>query len=68
MIFNFMYINENLLNLRGKMEKIKHLQIHLYLGNEKPQSAENEIIWLLVQYYTIHTVIDKLFEFHFHDY
>ena len=41
------------------MEKIKqiHLQMHLYLGNQKPQSAENGIKWSLVQYYTIRTVI-----------
>ena len=54
-----------------KMEKkIKqiHLQIHVYLSNQKPQCAENGIKWLLGQYYTIHTVIDKLFEFHFHEY
>ena len=52
------------------MEKIKqiHLRIHLYLGNQKPKSAVNGIKWLLGQYYTIHTVIDKLFEFHFHVY
>ena len=55
---------------RKKMNKIKqiHLQIHLYLSNQKPQCAENRIKWLLGQYYTIHTVIDKLFEFHFHEY
>ena len=52
------------------MEKIKqiHLQIHLYLGNQKPKSAVNGIKWLLGQCYTIHTVTDKLFEFHFHVY
>ena len=52
------------------MKKIKHihLQIHLYLGYQKPQSAENEIKWLLGQYYTINIVLDKLFEFHFHEY
>ena len=52
------------------MEKIKqiHLQIHLYLGNQNPQRAENGIKWLLGQYYSIHTVIDKLFEIHFHEY
>ena len=51
------------------MEKIKqiHLQIHLYLANQKPQRAENGIKWLLGLYYTIHTVEDKLFEFHFHE-
>ena len=49
------------------MEKIKqiHLQIHLYLGYQKPKSAENEIKWLLRQYHTIHTVLDKLFGFIF---
>ena len=43
------------------MEKIKHihLQIHLYPGYQKPQSSDNEIKWLLVQYYTINTVLDK---------
>ena len=53
-----------------KWKKIKqiHLQIRLYLSNQKPQCAENGIKWLLGQYYTIHTVIDKLFEFHFHEY
>ena len=52
------------------MEKIKqiHLQINLYLGNQKPKSAVNGIKWLLGQYHTIHTEIDKLFEFHFHVY
>ena len=52
------------------MEKIKqiHLQKHLYLGNQKPQSAENGIKWSLGQYNTIRTVIDMLFEFHFHEY
>ena len=44
-----------------KMEKIKqiHLQIHLYLGKQKPQNAENGIKWLLGQYYTIHTSFDE---------
>ena len=58
------------MKLGGKMEKIKqiHLQINLYLGNQKPKSAVNGIKWLLWQYYTIHTEIDKLFEFHFHVY
>ena len=52
------------------MEKIKqiHLLIHLYLGNKTPQSAENEIKCVLGQYYTIHTVLDMLFEFYFHEY
>ena len=54
------------------MEKVKqiHLQIHLYLDNQKPQSAENGVKWLLGQYTcnTTHTVTDKLFEFHFHEY
>ena len=52
------------------MEKIKqiHLQIQLCLGKQKPQSAENGIKWLLGQYYTLHTVTDTLFEFHFRDY
>ena len=49
------------------MEKI-HLQIHLYLGNQKAQSAENGIKWLLGQYFTIHTFIDKVFEYRFHEY
>ena len=55
---------------KKKWKKIKqiHLQIHLYLSNQKPQCAENGIKWLLGQCYTIHTVIDKLFEFHFHEY
>ena len=52
------------------MEKIKQiqLQIHLYFDNKKSQSAENGIKWLLGQYDTTHTVTDKLFEFHFHEY
>ena len=43
------------MTLGEKMEKVKQilLQIHLYLGNRKPQSAENGIKWLLGQYYTI---------------
>ena len=51
------------------MEKIKqiHLQILLYLGYQKPKSTENEIKWLLGQYHTFHTVLDKLFGFHFHE-
>ena len=51
------------------MEKIKqiNLQMHLYLGYQKPKSAENGIKWSLGQYYTIHTVIDELFVFHFHE-
>ena len=51
------------------MEKIKqiHLQIHLYLGYQKPKITENEIKWLLGQYHTIHTVLDKLSGFHFHE-
>ena len=55
---------------RKRWKKIKqiHLQIHMYLSNKKPHCAENEIKWLLAQCYTIHTVIDKLFEFHFHEY
>ena len=56
---------------KKKWKKIKqiHLQIHLYLSNQKPQCAENAgIKWLLGQCYTIRTVIDKLFEFHFHEY
>ena len=52
------------------MEKIKqiYLQIQLCLGKQKPQSAENGIKLLPGQYYTIHTLIDKFFEFHFRDY
>ena len=40
-----------------KWKKIKqiHLQIHLYLSNQKPQCAENGIKWFLGQYYTILT-------------
>ena len=49
------------------MKKIKqiHLQIQLCLGKQKPQSAENGIKWLLGQYYTIHTLIDKFLNFIF---
>ena len=49
------------------MEKIKQirLQIQLCLGKQKPQSAENGIKWLLGQYYTIHTLIDKFLSFIF---
>ena len=52
------------------MEKFKqiHLQIHLYLDYQKPLSVENEFKWLLGQYYTTHTVLDKLFEFNLHGY
>ena len=39
------------MKLIEKKEKIKqiHLQIHLHLGNQKPQSAKNGIQWLLWQ-------------------
>ena len=58
------------MKLRELTEKIKqiHLQIDLYLDNQKPQSAENGIKWLLGQYNITHTVTDKLFEFHIHEY
>ena len=52
-------INEKLMKLGEKMEKIKqiHLRKHLYLDNQKPLSAENGIKWLQGQCYIIHTVI-----------
>ena len=46
------------------MEKIiQHTFKYTCLGSQKPKSAEKGNRWLLGQYYTIHTVIDKLFDF-----
>ena len=46
------------------MEKIIqiHLQVHVF-RQPKPRSAEKGNRRLLGQYYPIHTVIDKLFDF-----
>ena len=51
-----MNFGENMINV-----KQIHLKMHLYLGNQKLQSSENGIKLLLGQYYTILTVLDKLF-------
>ena len=50
-----MYINEIFKNRTEKNGKIKGVNVRngLYLGNQKPLSAEKCIKWLLRQYYAI---------------
>ena len=55
LIFNYMNVDENFTNWNEKGEKMKwvNLQNDLHLGNQKAYQAENGIILLLGQYYTI---------------